>query len=504
MAPATARDLDGGLPRVRDQWGWNWSETKKVLEHLFLAGELAVAGRTPSFERLYDLPERVLPRAVLEAPVPTRAEATRELVLRAARALGVCDERSVRDYFRMGPGEVGPALESLVAEGELVPVSVEGMRAAYLHRDARVPRAVRARTLVSPFDPLVWERRRTELIFGFRYRIEIYVPAARRVHGYYVLPFLLGDALVARVDLKADRKRGMLLVQAAHAEPSAPPQTAEELAVALWELAGWLGLDDVDVQPPGRPGRGAQLCGAADLCWLSAASSMFAAMTTASDSRMCAPSAAAAARCGAFSDEARHRGVQLLRGGAPADHVIPAPARLDRAAHRRVVEHRVQRHHQDGEVVGEGTHGGPVAAVADDQREPRHELAVRDVTEHLDPGRGVDLLGSDHRAGRHDHARPRVPHGCVDQALQEAPHPRVVEGAQADQHAGSAKSARATGGSIAGPTNRRFAGARSAPGSSSGSVAAMFSMAWSQAALGRRPRARPHMPTGPCSQPPRW
>ena len=249
--PSTARDLDDGLPRVRDQWGWNWSETKKVLEHLFLAGELAVAGRTPSFERLYDLPERVLPRAVLEAPVPTREEAVRELVRRAARALGVCDERSVRDYFRMQPGEVAPALRSLVAEGELRPVKVEGLREAFLHCDARVPRRVRARALVSPFDPLVWERRRTEQVFGFRYRIEIYVPAARRVHGYYVLPFLLGDALVARVDLKADRRAGVLLVQSAHAEEAAPPETADELAEALGELAGWLGLDEVRVLPRG-------------------------------------------------------------------------------------------------------------------------------------------------------------------------------------------------------------------------------------------------------------
>ena len=249
--PSTARDLDDGLPRVRDQWGWNWSETKKVLEHLFLSGELAVAGRTSSFERLYDLPERVLPRTVLDAPVPSRAEATRELVRRAARALGVCDERSVRDYFRMQHGEVAPALRDLVAEGELLPVAVEGMRAAYLHRDARVPRTVRARALVSPFDPLVWERRRTELFFDFRYRIEIYVPAAQRVHGYYVLPFLLGDALVARVDLKADRRAGVLLVQSAHAEAGAPPETADELAEALWELAGWLGLGEVSVLPRG-------------------------------------------------------------------------------------------------------------------------------------------------------------------------------------------------------------------------------------------------------------
>ncbi len=242
----TARDLDRAVeerPRVRDQWGWNWSETKKVLEYLFSAGELAVARRNAAFERVYDLPERVLPRAVLDAPELSEPEAHRELVRRAARAHGVATTSDLADYFRMRPGDTLAAVASLVADGELVPVEVDGWGLpAYLHHDARIPRRVDACAVISPFDPLVWERRRTGRVFGFRYRIEIYVPAAQRRFGYYVLPFLLGDRLVARVDLKADRPAGLLRVHAAYAEAHAPPETAQRLAGALLELAGWLGV----------------------------------------------------------------------------------------------------------------------------------------------------------------------------------------------------------------------------------------------------------------------
>ena len=247
----TARDLDDGLPRLKQHWGWNWSEAKKELECLFLAGEVAVAGRTPQFERLYDLPERVIPRAVLAQPVPTDAEAHRELVRRAAVSHGVATARDLRDYYRMHHSQSGPAIESLVEEGELVEVTVEGRPGYYLHRDARIPRRVEARALLSPFDPLVWERGRTEALFDFFYRIEIYVPEHKRVHGYYVLPFLLGDRIVGRVDLKADRRAGILRVHAAYAEPGAPPETAEQLAVELHSLAGWLGLGDISVASRG-------------------------------------------------------------------------------------------------------------------------------------------------------------------------------------------------------------------------------------------------------------
>jgi uncharacterized protein YcaQ len=248
----TARDLDDGLPRAKQHWGWNWSEAKKALEYLFLAGEVAVAGRNAQFERLYDLPERVIPRAVLEQPIPSDAEAHRELVRRAAVSHGVATARDLRDYYRMHHSQSGPAVDSLVEAGELLEVEVEGRAGYYLHRDARLPRRVRARALLSPFDPLVWERARTESLFDFVYRIEIYVPESNRVHGDYVLPFLLGDRIVGRVDLKADRRAGALRVHAAYAEPGAPDETAEELAVELRSLALWLDLTDVVVADRGE------------------------------------------------------------------------------------------------------------------------------------------------------------------------------------------------------------------------------------------------------------
>lgn len=246
--PSTARDLDDGLPRSKEHWGWNWSGTRKALDFLYVVGDLAIAGRTNQFEVLYDLPERVIPEAVLAQPTPTPAEAHRELIRRAAVSHGVGTEPDLRDYYRMKPAESKAAVASLVEDGELVPVSVEGIsKPAYLHRDARLPRRVAARALLSPFDPLVWERARTEQLFGFRYRIEIYVPEPQREFGYYVLPFLLGEAIVARVDLKADRRTGVLQVKAAYAEQDAPPETAEELAAELRRLAGWLGLAEITV-----------------------------------------------------------------------------------------------------------------------------------------------------------------------------------------------------------------------------------------------------------------
>nr|WP_220481512.1 crosslink repair DNA glycosylase YcaQ family protein [Nocardioides ginsengisegetis] len=253
--PSTARDLehlhDGG-PRARDNWGWNWSEVRKALDFLYMCGDLAIAERNSQFEVVYDVPERVLPADVLALPTPSKTESDLELTRRAARSHGVATLKSLADYYRMLVADVKVAVDTMVETGELTPVRVEGWRKpAWLHRDARVPRRIGARALLSPFDPVVWERERTEHLFDFHYRIEIYVPADQRVHGYYVLPFLLGDEIVARVDLKADRKAGRLVVKAAYAEPGAPAETAEELSAELRDLAAWLALDDIEVQQRG-------------------------------------------------------------------------------------------------------------------------------------------------------------------------------------------------------------------------------------------------------------
>jgi hypothetical protein len=228
---------------------WNWHPGKVALEWLFFTGQITTTHRTTGFEKVYDLTERVLPADVLRVPTPDPADAVRELVRTAARALGVATERDLRDYFRLRPGAARAAVEELAAAGELVAVEVPGWGApAWLDPAARHPRRVHARALLSPFDSLVWERPRVERIFGFRYRLEIYTPTAKRVHGYYVLPFLLGDQLMARVDLKADRQAGVLRVQAAHAEDGADKRlVAAALAEELRLMSDWLELDDVAV-----------------------------------------------------------------------------------------------------------------------------------------------------------------------------------------------------------------------------------------------------------------
>ncbi|WP_298687427.1 crosslink repair DNA glycosylase YcaQ family protein [uncultured Sphingomonas sp.] len=242
--PASASDFEEG--RSRPGW-WEWGDSKRMLEWLFWAGHVTTNTRRNSFERIYDLPERVLPAEILGLPTPSDADAFRELVLRSAQAMGIGTATDLRDYFRLGVVDARVAIERLVDEGALLPVRVEGWKQpAYLDPAARRPRRIDAQALLAPFDPLIWERDRTERLFGFRYRIEIYVPAEKRIHGYYVLPFLLGDRIVARVDLKADRANGRLLVQSRHYEPGAPPETGDRLDEELSRIAGWLGLQSVN------------------------------------------------------------------------------------------------------------------------------------------------------------------------------------------------------------------------------------------------------------------
>ena len=248
QGPIRARDTGAVRPPPQPGHMWNWHEGKVALEHLFFTGQITAARRI-NFERLYDTSERVLPAPIRKRPTPDAADAQRELVRVAARALGVATEPDLGDYFRLPRADSKARVAELVAAGELQPVQVTGWTApAYMWPDARQPRRVHARALLSPFDSLIWFRQRTERLFDFRYRIEIYTPAPKRVYGYYVLPFLLGEQLVARVDLKSDRERGALLVQGAFAEPEVDRgHVATELAAELQLAATWLGLERVEL-----------------------------------------------------------------------------------------------------------------------------------------------------------------------------------------------------------------------------------------------------------------
>lgn len=255
--PLTAAELTARIGHVEDRrtdnWGWNWNAVKRVLEHLFEDGLVSASSRTEQFERRYTLTAKVY--STFDGGGGAHADpaaAMDRLIDAAARAHGIGTVRCFSDYFRTPLRAAAIAVENLVKLGTLEHVSVRGWnRPVYRHVESRLPRKATGRALLSPFDSLVFERRRLEELFGFHYRIEIYTPEAKRRFGYYVLPFLLRDSIVARVDLKADRAAGLLLARAAHAEPDAPADTAVELAAELHLMAEWLGLDAVVVSPAG-------------------------------------------------------------------------------------------------------------------------------------------------------------------------------------------------------------------------------------------------------------
>ena len=257
--PTAAGEVPGG-GKAEGGW-WGWSKGKLALETLFDQGRVTTASRA-GFERFYDIPERVIPSEVLARATPSEPDAIRALLDLSAQAHGVGTEIDLRDYFRLPVPETKRALADLVEDGVLIPVGVEGWKQqAYLHRDAGIPRKAGGTALLSPFDPIVWERSRAERLFDFHYRIEIYTPAPKRKFGYYVLPFLHRDRIAGRVCLKADRQAGVLRANASHVESHADPaETAQALAEELHMMAGWLGLGDVAVAASGplaRPLRAA-------------------------------------------------------------------------------------------------------------------------------------------------------------------------------------------------------------------------------------------------------
>jgi uncharacterized protein YcaQ len=265
--PISAGDISIGGKSTGPWWGW--SEGKRAIEFLFRQGRVVIAGRR-NFERLYDVPERVFPRAVLERTPVADRDAKKELLVRAARAMGVGTAKHIAQYFhvdawwdrssvdgRRPPAQTHLLFEELVEDRRLERVRVEGWKQpAFLVPGARVPRSVDARAIVSPFDPVLWERAWTSAVFGFDYQIEIYVPAPKRIYGYYVLPFLMGDRFAARVDLKADRKTSRLIVHAAYLEPNADAaEVAAALGGELRSMARWLSLESFAVGSKGNLAR---------------------------------------------------------------------------------------------------------------------------------------------------------------------------------------------------------------------------------------------------------
>ncbi len=246
--PMAASDFEGA--KGSGGW-WGWSDTKRALEFLFWGGVISTQTRRNSFERVYDLLERVIPVDILAMPDLCAADAQRELVLIAARAFGIATESDLRDYFRLDASDGKACVAGLVEAEELLEVNVASWKQpAYLDPKYRLPRAIEGSALLSPFDSLVWNRPRARRLFDFDYRLEIYTPAHKRVHGYYVLPYLLDDRLVARIDAKADRASGRLLVHAVHFEPGYSRSTVmPRLKFDLAQMAQWLGLEGVKLPP---------------------------------------------------------------------------------------------------------------------------------------------------------------------------------------------------------------------------------------------------------------
>lgn len=250
--PLRASEIEHDANERRGPW-WGWSDVKIGLEIMFRRGLVVTAGRD-RFERAYALPEHVLPAEVLHREV-AEVDAQRILVEQASRALGIATAADLADYYRMLRADTKIAIDSLVDDGTLLPISVAGWKdPAYLHRDARIPRKLQTTALLSPFDPIVWERKRTERMFGFHYRIEIYTPEHKRQFGYYSLPILIDDELVGRIDLKSDRKAGVLRVQSAWLEERVRARTRDSAAVVaerirpvLDSAAAWQGLESIEV-----------------------------------------------------------------------------------------------------------------------------------------------------------------------------------------------------------------------------------------------------------------